>query len=299
MQGYMHPLYAKSFSEIGEPVFLPMSRGWLIKRQIPGTPYFDAMGPYPLFLCENWERLPDDLEQLKQDLISVTMVIPPLVQFPVEEFQNYYDRFFPYKDHYLLDLSLPLEKIISKGRRKDARRALSKLVVNIVSAPDIDPLEWYGLYQNLVSRHNIEGIRAFSENSFKSQVSIPGMHFIRAFHEDRLVGGSLYLEDDNAVYFHLSAFYDEGYELDAAYAVKWTALQYFASKVRWMNLGGSTTTAAGQFSGLDIFKKGWSNETAKSIFCGKILNPAIYAEIAKTRSSSAVSWFPAYRVGEY
>lgn len=299
MQGYLHSLYAKSFSEIGEPVFLPESRGWLIKRPIPGTPYFDAMGPYPLFLCENWEKLIDDLEKLKHDLISVTLVIPPLVQFPMEEFHNYFDRFIPYKDHYLLDLTLPLDQVISKGRRKDARRALRNLVVDVVSAPDIDPLEWYGLYQNLVSRHDIKGIRAFSENSFRSQVSIPGMHFFRAFFEGRLVGGSLYQEQDSVVYFHLSAFYDEGYDLDAAYAVKWTALQYFSSKVRWMNLGGSTTSASGEFSGLDRFKKGWSNETAKSFFCGKILNPALYAEIAEKRFSSAASWFPAYRAGDY
>ena len=299
MQGYLHPLYAKSFSELGEPIFLAESRGWLIKRRIPGTDYFDAMGPYPLFLCEEWGKLTDDLEQLKQDLVSVTLVIPPLMQFPVEKFQNYFDRFFPYKDHYLLDLSIPLDQVISKGRRKDARRALRNLVIDVVSAPNIDPLEWYGLYQNLVSRHNIKGIRAFSGSSFKSQVAIPGMHFFRAFYEGRLVGGSLYLEQENLVFFHLSAFYNEGYDLDAAYAVKWTALQYFASKARWMNLGGNTTNASGQFSGLDRFKKGWSNKTAKSYFCGKILNPAFYAETTKKRSSSSLSWFPAYRAGEY
>lgn len=299
MSGYLDPLYAKSFSEIGEPIFLPNSGGWLIKRLIPGTTFFDAMGPYPLFLCKNWDMVTDDLEQLKHDLISVTFVIPPLIKFPVDLYQSYFDRFFAYKDHYLLDLSLPVDQVISTGRRKDARRALRNLVVDVVSATNIDPLEWCGLYQNLVSRHNIKGIRAFSENGFRSQVSIPGMHFFRAFYEGRLVGGSLYLEDENIVYFHLSAFYEEGYNLDAAYAMKWTAIQYFTNKVRWMNLGGSTANANGVLGGLDQFKSGWSNETAKSYFCGKILNQTHYVEMTVKRSSPAVNWFPAYRAGEY
>jgi len=299
MQGYLHPLYAQSFLEIGEPIFLPNARGWLIKRQIPGTSQFDAMGPYPLFFCEAWEELPRDLDSLREDLVSVSLVIPPQVVFPFDNYQSYFETFFPYKDHYLLDLTLPLNEVISKGRRKDARRALRNIEIEVVTSPNIDLKEWCQIYDNLILKHNIRGVRRFSENSFKSQLSIPGMHFIRAFHNSELVGGSLYLEQGDCVFFHLSAFSEEGYNLDAAYAVKWVALEFFKDKVRWMNLGGSTTKAKGQFSGLDQFKKGWSSETAKSFFCGKIINQVRYNEIIQRKENSNNDWFPAYRAGDY
>jgi len=45
-EGYLHPLYAQSFTNIGEPLFLPRCKGWLIKRQIPGT----CMMPWDLTL---------------------------------------------------------------------------------------------------------------------------------------------------------------------------------------------------------------------------------------------------------
>lgn len=299
MQGYQHPLYAKSFSDIGEPIYLPKSQGWLIKRQIPGTPYFDAMGPYPLFFCNAWEGLPQDLDLLSNDLVSVSLVIAPFTQMPSGIYQKFFNKFFPYKNHYILDLSIPLDQVISKGRRKDAKRALQNLSIDIKSAPEIDPFEWYRLYQNLISRHDIKGIRAFSEKSFISQLSIPGMYFIRAFHEGRLIGGSLYLEQGDSVYFHLSAFLEEAYKLDAAYAVKWTALHYFKDRVRWMNLGGSTVNKAGQLSGLDKFKQGWSSQSAESYFCGKILNRTLYDKITEKKENLIIDWFPAYRAGDY
>lgn len=299
MLGYLDPLYARSFSEIGEPIFLPVSRGWLIKRQIPGTNYFDAMGPYPLFFCENWNALSEDLNNLKSDLVSISLVIGPLMQFPIEIYKDCFDSFYAYKDHYLLDLSLPLGTVVSSNRRKDARRALQKLTVDIKIAPDIDHQEWFLLYQNLAKRHAIKGIRAFSELCFIDQLAIPGMHFFRASYAGKVIGGSLYLVQGDTVYFHLSAFLDEGYDLDASYAVKWLALQYFAGKVRWMNLGGSTTNSGGLESGLDRFKKGWSSTTAKSYYCGKVLNPEIYQALAFSHGNVKNGWFPAYRSGDY
>jgi hypothetical protein len=59
--GYMHPNYAHSLREFGEPRELPGSGGWILERIIPGTPYRDAMGCYPLFACNDWSKLANDL----------------------------------------------------------------------------------------------------------------------------------------------------------------------------------------------------------------------------------------------
>ena len=81
-------------------------------------------------------------------------------------------------------------------------------------------------------------------------------------------------------------------------AVKWAAFQHFAPLIRWVSLGGSTGDP-GTPTGLDAFKRGWSNQTRKSYFCGKILNPKAYAELAAKQAALDPAWFPAYRSGDY
>ena len=298
MEGYLHPLYAESFAGFGTPLYLPNSKGWLVKRAIPGTPYFDAMGPYPLFFCEDWDALPEDLEALKDEIVSISLVIGPFSKFPTDRYQAFFDIFRAYKDHYILDLSMPLEETISKSRRKDARRALRYVDVDVRISPEIELDEWTLLYDNLVKHHQIKGIRAFSRDCFREQLKIPGMHLFRGYCHGDLIGGNLYILQDDAAYYHLSAFTDEGYQFDAAYAVKWYAIGNLAKKVRWMNLGGGTSSG-GIFSGLDQFKQGWSNLTRKSYLCGKILSRKTYNEISLSKPLPESEWFPAYRIGEY
>jgi len=299
MQGYLHPFYAQSFSEIGEPIFLPKSRGWLIKRKIPGTQYYDAMGPYPLFFCENWDDLTDDLENLKGQIISVSFVINP---FPInlnDNFKYYFDVYYAYKDHYILDLSIPLNQSISKSRRKDARRALRNISIEIKSTQEIDVYEWEELYRNLIDRHNIKGIRSFSHESFRKQLSIPDIYYFRGLNKGEIVGGNLFIIQNNVAYYHLSAQIDIGYKLDTSYAIMWSAIEFLSEKVKWLNLGGTTNFSSNEKSGLDQFKNGWSSGTAPSFFCGKILNKNLYIELLKSKNLTDNAWFPVYRKNEF
>ena len=68
--GYLHPQYAQSLSEFGEPLELTSSNGWILKRPIPETSQFDGMGCYPIFTCENWSNLEQDLSLLEDQLVS-------------------------------------------------------------------------------------------------------------------------------------------------------------------------------------------------------------------------------------
>jgi len=301
MEGYSHQLYADSFSSIGKPLFLTKSKGWLIKRQIPGTSYYDAMGPYPLFFCENWEVLFDDLDDLSDQLISVSFVLGPFSPISHEIFKQKLDVFYHYKDHYVLDTSLPFTETISKYRRRDARRAIKNgISVEIVTSPNINLNEWVDLYDNLIQRHHITGIRAFSRESFSKQISIPNTYFFKALHQGAVVGGNLYYIQDNVAYGHLLALSPKGYQLGASHAIKWVAIQHFTNKVRWINFGGSTTKNLENKDGLDMFKLGWSSTTKPSYFCGKILQPGLYHELnAISKPGFNLNWFPAYRQSEY
>jgi len=71
--GYGSAEYAWSLAHLGDPIWLPNAEGWLLRRRIPGTELWDAIGCYPLFTCRDWECLQFDLSQLT-DLVSVTAV---------------------------------------------------------------------------------------------------------------------------------------------------------------------------------------------------------------------------------
>lgn len=297
-EGYLHPFYSLSFSEIATPLYLPGSGGWVLVRHINGTSYSDAMGPYPLFFCKNWAALIEDIEGNKNQIISLSFVVPPFSKIDTDNYQTYFDKFIPYKDHFILDFSIPLERSISSSRRKDARRALRKLDIDLQVSPNIDHKEWANLYLNLIERHQVTGIRTFSLCCFEKQLAIPNVYYFRALHKGEPVGGNLYIVQGNIVYFHLSAFSDEGYDLDASYAIMWIALQYFSNKMRYMNLGGSVQSEDGS-QGLDQFKKGWSSGTQKSYFCGKILDQEKYKTLVEKNGTQNSDWFPAYRQGDF
>lgn len=297
-EGYLHPLYAQSFTEIGEPIFLPNSMGWLIKRQIPATPFFDGMGPYPLFFCNKWDCLINDIEALNDKLISVSLVLSPFSVIPHKIFKDYFDIFYPYKDHYLLDLSLPLNLTISKNKRRNANRALREVSVELVKSPNIDPKEWFDLYQCLLKRHNIQGIRRFSYGAFEKQIAIPNTYYFRAIHNNKIVGGNIFYIQGDIAYAHLSAFTEVGYEKGAPYAIKWVALNSLSGLVRWVNFGGSPDKQDGIKSGLDLFKSGWSNKQKSSLLCGKILNHTLYHKLIQSSKISQTRFFPVYRKGD-
>lgn len=299
LEGYSHPLYAESFFEIGQPLFLPRSKGWIIKRPISGTDLFDAMGPYPLFCCDDWNTLLDDLQDLREDLVSLSMVLDPFADVPMEGFDQFFDIFSPYKDHYLLDTSLPLIETISKWSRRDARRALKEVSVDVVSAPHIDLDEWLYVYEHLIKRHNVTGIRTFSRESFSRQIAIPNTHFYRAWDKNELVGGNLYFIQNKIAYGHLLALTDRGYHLGASHAIKWTAIHTLGNQVEWFNWGGGTGLNNANLSGLDKFKMGWSNTTKQAYFCAKVYNKGKYEELAAERGFSTSNWFPAYRSGDF
>ena len=297
--GYAHPLYAASLAEFGNPRYLPACGGWILERQIPGTPYRDAMGLYPLFFCENWDNLIDDFEALRNRYISLSLVIGPFSRFPVDKYRKYFEIFRPYKDHYILDLTLPLDETVSKGHRRSARRALRNLDVEMMISPEIDLDEWVNLYEDLIKRHQIKGIRAFSYRSFEKQIAIPNTVYFRVTNNGNVVGGNIFFIQGDVAYAHLSAFSEEGYKLGAPYAVKWCALQHLSKLVNWVNFGGSTSSSQENLTGLDYFKMGWSNQTGKSYFCGKILDEEKYRITVNQKRILDTNWFPAYRLGDF
>lgn len=297
MTGYASRAYAESLSEFGEPLHLPRCGGHLLRRPIPGTSECDAMGCYPLFFCADWAALEADLSALPKELVSVALVADPFGDHSPELLESAFDVVNPYRVHYIVDLERPPEKNGSRHHRREARKALEKIQVEVCREPSGFSNDWNRLYQALAIRHGIRGVRAFSRRAFERQLALPGIVVHQAWHHGELVGAQLFFQQDDVVHCHLGAVTEEGYETGAFYAMDRFAIEYFSNRARKLDLGGGTGLASSGDDGLSRYKKGWATETRPVCFCGRIVNRARYESLVPSLGES--HYFPAYREGEF
>ena len=299
--GYLHPGYAQSLAEFGAPRELPRSGGWVLERQIPGFPYHDAMGCYPLFACKDWSQLHADLEDISNELVSLSVVTDPFGEYDSIYLQRCFkDVVIPFKQHFVVDLNRPLDTFVSSHHRRYARKALRQLYVERCGDSTQFINKWVDLYTALIERHNIKGILAFSGSAFEKQLSVPGIVVFRAVYEESTVSTLLWYIQGEVGYYHLGASSDLGYELWASFALFWSAIEYFAANgLRWLNLGAGAGVRSDGIDGLSRFKRGWSTGTRTAHFCGRIFDQKKYLEIVRAKDIPETEYFPAYRLGEF
>lgn len=299
--GYAHPKYAQSFAEFGAPLRLPRSQGWLLQRRIPGSEYRDAMGCYPIFSCLYWSELHADLNELRDQLVSVAVVSDPFADCSVEYLRDCFDELVvPFKQHFVVDLQERPEEFIHPHHRRNARKASRELEIELCAAPETALDEWVALYANLIRRHELKGLTAFSRESFAGQMNVPGLVVLKARHQQETVGMLLWYEQGEVAYYHLGAYSERGYELKASFALFRYAIDYFQKRgLHWLNLGASPGTSFDRSSGLARFKEGWSTGLRTVYFCGRVLDRRRYGEMVEARKIGSTKYFPAYRMGEF
>ena len=296
MLGYAAEEYARSLAEFGEPLKLPRAGGWLLARELPGGAGRDAAGCYPLFSCADWNSLPLDLEDLPKDLVAVSLVADPAADTSFDELRKSFpDVCYHYKDHHFADLSRPLREFVAGHHQRNVRQAIKALRVQLLENPGDHLPAWNALYADLVNRHQIRGIAAFSAKAFAAQMEVPGLRAYAAVLREEIVGIVLWLVSERTAYYHLAAYAEAGYEQKASFALFWHCLEVFAAEgIRWAALGGGAGTFAAS-QGLSRFKQGWSTETRPAFFCGRILDHARYAELVAQSGNRDSTYFPAYR----
>jgi len=258
------------------------------------------MGCYPLFACDDWSTLDQDLDELGNELVSVALVADPFGNHNSELLRKCFpDRVIPFKEHFVTDLSQPPDSFVDPQHRRKARRALERLNVEYCDDALQFVDEWNNLYANLIRRHSIRGLSAFSASSFKAQLAVPGISTFRATHDGETVGMTLWYADRGVAYYHLGAYSDLGYELEASFALFWHVLEHFANNgLKWLNLGAGAGLA-NQTDGLTRFKRGWATGTRPAYFCGRICNRMKYDEAMSARNVELSDYFPGYRKGEF
>jgi hypothetical protein len=298
--GYAHPRYALSLREFGTPRKLPRCGGWILVRQIPGTPYRDAMGCYPLFACRDWFKLHEDLEEIESELVSLTLVTDPFGDFDQGYLARYFQMFKPFKRHFIADLSQDPERFVDKHHRYYARKSLRDMQVEVCDKPLQYVDEWVKLYDNLIIRHNISGIKAFSKDSFCAQMQTPGVTLLIGRLGGEVVGAHMIIIRDDIAYSHLAAFSDDAYKCRASYGIYWMTLKYLKDHdIRNIDLGAIAGFEEDPKDGLAKFKAGWSNESRPVYFCGRVFSPEKYETITIEKGISTTDYFPAYRRGEF
>ncbi len=299
MTGYLHPDYAQSLAEFGSPLALPKSEGWLLQRRIPNSDASDAMGIYPLFYCKNWQQLSADIEALKESLVSVTLVTDPFGDYDENLLRKTFDRVMAFKSHFVIELARDPEEKVSTHHRKYARKVLEKVSVEAIADPMSIYAEWGELFSNLVRRHKLTGIKAFSPLAFQRLFALEGLVILGARHEGRLVGAQLWLVQNEVAVGHIMAINEEGYSLQCTYALYWEAIRLFKGKVKWLNIGGGAGVDADAQKGLTWFKRGWTAETRTAWLCASTLHPEKYAALCASAGVPETNYFPAYRLGEF
>lgn len=300
--GYLHPGYAASLAEFGTPRLLPRSEGWILVRKIPGFPFCDGMGCYPLFACRDWEGLHADLAELRNELVSLALVADPFGDYDLAHLRRCFGIVTPFKQHFVVDLSQSLDVLISRHHRRYRRyikRSLQHVQIERCEEPTRFLDDWSALYATLVERHRLSGIKAFSRAAFAGQLRIPGIVMFRAVYQGTTVGAILWYVQGDVCYGHLEALSPEAYRLAASYALYWSSIAYFSTKVRWIHLGGGAGVKNDGTDGLTLFKQGWATGTRTAYFCGEILDQERYSRILQAKRISATDYFPAYREEEF
>jgi hypothetical protein len=295
--GYAHPAYAEALAEFGAPIELEACGGWVLRRRIPASDRYDAMSCYPLFACRDWSQLASDLAENPADLVSLTLVLDAFGDYEPAALADDLNVMVRFKEHFVTDLRRPATEIASRNHRKHALKA--PVDVEVCEDPLALLDTWTALYANLAQRHGITGIRAFSRLSFAKQLCVPGLVAFRAIHDGRTVGLDLWYLHDGIAYAHLVAMSDEGYALHTSYALKWYALNYFANRAHWLDLGGAPGPGDAVGAGLAHFKGGWSTGTRPTYLAGRVYDPSAYLDETRLRGIPTSDYFPAYRHGEF
>jgi hypothetical protein len=149
------------------------------------------MGCYPIFCCRHWRELGHDIRALRDDLVSLSLVADPFGDYNPEDLHESFSVVVPFKEHYVLDLTLPVGAHYSRHHRRSVARANRAVHVQQCQEPRSLLDEWIELFDLLIARHQLTGVKAFSRVAFEKQLSIPGLVAFRATHAGENGGDSL------------------------------------------------------------------------------------------------------------
>jgi len=292
---YASAAYAEVFRDMAQPLWVPAWGTHVLTRDLPGGGAIDAIGIYPLTVLGPGADLAAGLDWMKeQGLVSVCIVPDPATAPHLSEMQKAFGLCAPFKAHLVVDYTRKVRP--SKHHRYEVKRAKRAVSVEVVSLAD-HLGTWCDLYENLVERHAIKGMGAFSRAAFERLLKVEGLTTVAAAIDGVIVSMHLWVADpaSRSCYSLLAASSAEGYRHSASYAIYDASIGLF-SDMNMLNLGGGAGIGSHD-GGLIGFKKGFANGQVQAYLCGAILDMDRYAAASGGSVDHALP-FPAYRFGE-
>lgn len=296
--GYASEAFGEACRDHGRPLRLRSCGASVLLRKIGATPFVDAMGCYPLFSCQHWDRLADDLKDLGRDCVSLVLVSDPFAPLDQPGLEAIFDRVVFFKDHYVADLALETRDFVSGKRLRSARGILRRMRIEVVAQPAGLVDDWLHLQHALQQRHGSGAMRLLTREAAARLFATPGVIVLRATLDDVLMGMHVDILAGDVVYAHLAAYSREGYAGNASLAINVFEIEYFRDKARWIDWGGNAGRANDVNDGLARFKSRFSTGSRPAYLCGKIFQHARYDELVCARPGSNGAYFPAYRAGD-
>jgi len=297
---YFGSSYASALSEFGRPRELKRSGGWYLERSIRGSSLVDGIGTYPYLVCRDWRELAADLDDRPGDLVTFSAVPDPFGDFRIDDLERAFpDRLHHFKDHFVADLSRPLDDIVSSAHRRRAEKALHAVEVSFHERPSDLLDEWMELFGEAIVRFGIRGIPAFSRASFEQQFRVPGVVMSIARDRGVAVAAHVQFRNGDVVYAHVAAGSEEGRRLGADFALYYSEILRYRGEARWLDWGGHAGARSVAEDGLSRFKSGWSSGKRPVYFAGRIVDPRRYEALCETTGTAKGAYFPAYRQGEF
>lgn len=281
--------YAEAFG-LGT-IDLPEWQTALLKRSIPGTEWFDALGCYPVTVFGTEPDLQAGRERLRAaGLVSMALVPDPITSPSPQVFSAVFEICRPFKTHYLIDREAgPVH--FAKNHRWSVRQARKHCGFEAIALRENLEI-WLALYRHTVARHQATGIHDFAPAYFRALAEMPAVTALAARHEGEIVAIILWVRNGDIVYAHLEGGSPAAYRTYATYGLIAAANEHFAD-CRIIHLGGAAGLEPEERDGLAHFKRGFANREVTAYFCGSCLDVPRYATLI--RDQPHTTFFPAYR----
>lgn len=284
MLGYASRSYAEVYTDPNTSLF--WASGFILKKNIPDSDYFDWSSVYPFLPTNAHNHLLEIMWEFP-NLVSSCFITNPLFHCTHVGF----DYVQPYKSHAVVNLKEYDADKLPENHRRHIKKA--KLEVSIAAMPEkyIDLV--YCLGHILKEKHNITGITNYSKEQTLNLLRVPGAFLFCAF-DNIIVNSTLFYILGNDVYYHLSYMSEEGYKLSTNFQVIHEACMFFKQLGFDRLLLGSVPDGA-EGEGLLRFKQGFAAGNTVNNYIIKIINNREkYEELSKDKPDT--DFFPKYRV---
>lgn len=252
----------------------------LIQRRIANTGYYDLASVYPFSV----DSL--DLFAPPRDAITTTVITNPLGNNSTMIGEDY-------KLHAVAECNLFRMAILPENHRRNIKKCQVQALTLVSISPADNADDLINLYPNLIKRHNINGVTAYTPDQLRTLLKVPGavLFKVRCV-EYGIVNVSLFYIYKDDAYYHLSCQSDHGYKINSNFLMMYDAIRFFKSLgLNRVEIGSHPDGAIND--GLARFKTGFSTCTLPNQIFKYIHKPDIYAKLCVDRDLNG--YFPAYR----